>query len=472
MPRCLRPFWIALALFLVLIIGAILAFNLHLQSGSMQEQLRRGAIEAIGLPLNVRSVVYTPWDGICLRGLVMPDVENAGINFLEASEFRIFFRLFPLLKGELIVSRLSLKDALLTWRQNSGGKWRVPKHPEEAIPTPAGTTLLARPEIKAEPFAEKPTSIAELPPQPAGKPLMSVRVEEMEVTSSQIIFENRDGWPLLDADGITALARLDHWGNATGWAEVPEAILAGLLVVRHLKGNFELVDGLLTLPDISGEVAGGQLSGHGSIATRNGGSPFAWKFRLEEFQMSELHLPSSFGDTHLEGELSADFNLEGQNSPQRKVEGSARVELARGRLVPSTYLQGLGQVIGIRELQGMDLTEAYIESRIEDNFIHIEPLWLRTNEIAVEIRGPITHAGRLDLKGKLLLSPPIVARLTALTRQSLPVTEIEGLPGYREVSFQIGGTLDKPQSNLASRLLGGGIGGQVGEFFLNFFGTP
>jgi hypothetical protein len=34
------------------------------------------------------------------------------------------------------------------------------------------------------------------------------------------------------------------------------------------------------------------------------------------------------------------------------------------------------------------------------------------------------------------------------------------------------GTLEKPESDLASRLLGGGIGGKIGEFFLNFLGAP
>ena len=93
MSRCLRLCLIAAAALGALVVAAVLAFNLHLQSNAMQEQLRKAAIDTIGLPLNVRSAVYTPWDGICLRGLVMPDMENAGVNFLEASEFRIMFSL-------------------------------------------------------------------------------------------------------------------------------------------------------------------------------------------------------------------------------------------------------------------------------------------------------------------------------------------------------------------------------------------
>ena len=67
MPRCLRPCLIVSATLVALAFAAVLAFNLHLQSNAMQEQLRKAAVDTIGLPLNVRSAVYTPWDGICLR---------------------------------------------------------------------------------------------------------------------------------------------------------------------------------------------------------------------------------------------------------------------------------------------------------------------------------------------------------------------------------------------------------------------
>ena len=46
------------------------------------------------------------------------------------------------------------------------------------------------------------------------------------------------------------------------------------------------------------------------------------------------------------------------------------------------------------------------------------------------------------------------------------------MPGFRAVSFRVTGTLEKPQSDLASRLLGSGAGGRLGEFFLNFLGVP
>ncbi len=459
MPSYLRICLAVSGAFLVLVLAAVLAFNLHLQSPSMQEQLRQGAMETIGLPLTVRSAIYTPWDGIRLRGLVVPDMENERVNFLEASEFQIVFRLIPLLRREFVVSRLLLKEAVLTWRQNDEGQWQIPREPAKAVSRPAGTPVTPAPQ-------PSPTPVT------ASAPAFGVRVENLAVLRSRVLFENRDGWPLLDADGITTRAELTGDGNARGDASVPEAVLAGLVVASDLASTFTLERGLLTLPDIHGSVSGGTLTGHGSIATRNDGSPFEWSLRLDDFQLKQLRMPPKMGGTRLEGLLSAAMEISGRNAPQRQVLGSSRLEVKEGRLIPSPYLQELGRVLDIRELQGMDLREACADLRIDNDLIHVAPLWLRAEELAVELKGTVTRGGKLDLKGRLLLSPQAAARIASQTGRQLPPAGVEPLPDYGVLTFKVTGTLQEPKSDLVKRLLGGGVGGQIGEFFLNLLGTP
>jgi hypothetical protein len=373
-----------------------------------------------------------------------------------------------LLRREFVVSDLRLKEAVLTWRQNANGQWRVPRQPEEAVAVPAGTPVTTRP--AATPEVKRPA--VEIAGAVAPKPLVHVRVDGMQVRRSRILFENRDGWPLLDADGITANANLSPEGNARGEARVPEAVLAGLIVARELASDFTLEDGQLRLAGISGEIAGGQLSGRGEVATRTDGSPYEWDLKLDGFRLSELRLPSSFGGTRLEGALNATFAVQGRNAPQRQLRGKARVDLTGARMIPSEYLRGIGQALGVRELQNLEFKESYAELRLEDDFIHVAPLWLRADEFAVEMSGPVTRAGGLDLQARLILSPASAARIAAVTGRDFPDAGIAGMPGFRAVAFRVTGTLEKPQSDLAARVLGGGIGGKIGEFFLNFLGTP
>lgn len=453
MSKCIRISLIAVGALAVPVLCAVLAFNLHLQSPAMQERLRQGAMETIGLPLTVRSAVYTPWDGIRLRGLVVPDMENERVNFLEASEFQIFFRLIPLLRREFVVSNLQLKQAVLTWRQNNQGQWKVPREPGASLPIASG----------APSSAPEPPSITTA---------FGVRVENLSVLRSRILFENRDGWPLLDADGITASAELSSTGEARGQARVPEAVLAGLIVATDLSTTFTLQEGTLLLPDIRGDVSGGRLGGRGTVATGTEGSPYQWSLQLEGFQLGQLRLPSKMSGARLEGLLAANLDIAGRNAPGRQVRGTSRLEITEGRLTPSPYLQELGRVLDIRELRGMDLKEAFADLRIDSDIIHVEPLWLRADELAVELKGTVTRGGNLDLNGRLLLSPQAAARVSGQTGRELSPANHPALPDYRALDFDVTGTLEDPKSNLVKRLLGGGVGGRIGEFLLDLLGTP
>jgi hypothetical protein len=384
-------------------------------------------------------------------------MENERVNFLEASEFQIVFRLIPLLRREFVVSRLQLKEAVVTWRQNNQGQWKIPREPAKAVSLPAGTPVTP------------PSTPAPTPPT---DPTFGIRVENLSILRSRILFENRDGWPLLDADGITSHARISIDGNATGDAAVPEAVLAGLIVARNLASSFSITDGTLDLPDIRGEVSRGRLTGRGTIATRSEGSPYEWSLGLDGLQLDQLRLPSKVSGARLEGLLSARLEIEGRNAPGRRVHGTSRLDITSGRLIPSPYLQELGRVLDIRELRGMDLHEAYADLRIDNDLIHIDPLWLRSEELAVELKGTVTRGGKLDLDGRLLLSPQAATRITEHTGRELPPANHPQLPDYRALSFDVSGTLQDPKSNLVKRLLGGGVGGQIGEFLLNLLGPP
>ena len=170
--------------------------------------------------------------------------------------------------------------------------------------------------------------------------------------------------------------------------------------------------------------------------------------------------------------VGADFTIAGRNAPGREVDGRAEIEIEGGRMIPSEYLRNLGRLLGITELQGIDFREARAKLRIEDDLVHVEPLWLRADEFAVEMRGPVTRAGALQLQARLLLGPSVAARMTALTGRQLPAATAPAPEGFRQLDFTVGGTLRQPQSNLASRILGGGAAGQIGDFFLNILGAP
>ena len=120
----------------------------------------------------------------------------------------------------------------------------------------------------------------------------------------------------------------------------------------------------------------------------------------------------------------------------------------------------------------MTLSEARADLRVEDDLVYVEPLWLRADEIAIEIRGTVARGGQLDLNGRLLLAPGVAKGVASRTGRDLAPADHPALPGYRAMAFHVGGTLQEPDSDLTSRLLGGGVGGQIGKFLLNLIGAP
>ncbi len=468
MSRLTRYFFMAFAVAVLLVILAVVATNIYLQGPKMKEKLRQAAMESIGLPLTVRSTSYTPWSGIRLQGLVVPDMENEGVNFLEASEFQITFRLLPLLWREFVVSQLTLKQAVLTWRQNPEGKWRVPRDPKKATAQVAGTPVLpqpsASPALTTEPLPE--------PPAESGRPFR-VTVQNMEVQHSRILFENRDSWPLLDADKIGIQVAIDAQGAAKGNVKVPEAALAGLVIVQDLASPFTLSkEGLLNFSDIRANVSGGTFTGQGQISLREEGSPYTWALNLSALQLQDLRLPAKLGGTQIEGTLGGHLDISGSNAPQRKVRGKGFIEISGGRLIPPPRLQDIGRGFNISELTGMNLQAARADLRMEDDLTYVEPLWLRSDQIAIELRGTVARGGQLKLKGLLLVSPEVAGKLSLIARRELPPANDERVPDYRVIDFDVGGTLQNPESNLLAQILGGGIGAQIGGLLLNFLGTP
>ncbi len=474
MPRASRLLLASTAVLVAVLALAVLFINLHLQSHSMQNRLRDAARSAIGMPLSIRSTTYTPWSGIRLRGLVLPDSNN-GANFLEASEFQVLFRLLPLLQREVIIHRVLLKRAVVTWRQGTDGRWRLPgPGPETVRESDSAIAEVAAASPTPPPQAPTPleTADAVVAPEPGidprpSAPAFKVSVQGFEVVGSRIVFENRDGWPLLDADGI-AVEGTVQGHDAAGTARVQEAVVAGLLVARNLEGRFALEDNTLLLNGLRCEVAGGKLEGQGRVATRQPGSPFSWDFALDRLDMSTLTLPPAFAGNRLDGLLSGRLNLEGAGAPDRRLQGSGRLDLVSARLVPSAYLRDIGKTLGIRELQGMEFSKAFAEFSIETRQVMVSRFFLQSEELAVEMSGPVGHDGRLDLQARLLVSPRIADRIAALTRKNLRPADNQELPDYRQVEFAITGTLDAPRTDLITRVMGGGLGGRVGEFIFNF----
>ena len=110
-------------------LGAVvlLGVNLYVQSQGAQAKIQQELSRSLGVPLKIRSMSVTPWGGLELSGITIPQTVPVGPkDFLEARTFRLRIRFLSLFSRRLVIKEVSLIGPRVVWPQNPEGKWRLP----------------------------------------------------------------------------------------------------------------------------------------------------------------------------------------------------------------------------------------------------------------------------------------------------------------------------------------------------------
>src|SRR5947199_3629014 len=110
-------------------LGAVvlLGVNLYVQSQGTQGKIQQELSRSLGLPLKIRSMSATPWGGLELSGITIPQTVSVGPkHFLEARTFRLRVRFLSFFSRRLVIKEVSLIGPRVVWPQNTEGKWRLP----------------------------------------------------------------------------------------------------------------------------------------------------------------------------------------------------------------------------------------------------------------------------------------------------------------------------------------------------------
>jgi hypothetical protein len=86
---------------------------------------------------------------------------------------------------------------------------------------------------------------------------------------------------------------------------------------------------------------------------------------------------------------------------------------------------------------------------------------LRSPNIRLAASGKAAFDGKLKLDSQLAINDKIRGQLFKAIRQNFqPINE----PGYSAIDFQVGGTIDRPSTNLMDRLVGHDISSMINSF--------
>ena len=114
---------------------ALIGVNLYVQSQGTQAKIQQELSRQLGTTLEIRSMSVTPWGGLELSGITIPQTSPVGSShFLEARTFRLRVRFLSLFSRRLVIKDVSLVNPNIVWAQNAEGKWRLPSARKKEAP--------------------------------------------------------------------------------------------------------------------------------------------------------------------------------------------------------------------------------------------------------------------------------------------------------------------------------------------------
>lgn len=449
---------------------ALLAVNLYVQSRGTQARIEQELSERLGTPLEIRRISVTPWWGLKLTGITMPQAdETVPGSFLEADAFRLRVRMSSLFSRRLVIKEISLIHPEVVWAQDADGKWRLPTSPaltdERVARAPA-----AAPGVEAESVPPPAGSEGESPPPavaPAQAPSGSFKpeVRRVNLTNGSFHFLDAKRDPVATFEGVRFRSNFRNATALNGNASIAKTSLRDRFFLEDLKSPLSYDPTQLEFSEITARVADGELNGSFTMSPNDAASPFSVMVNFHDLDanriVSDAHGPEGMVRGKLEGHLEA----AGQIADPNALVGKGEIYLRDGQVRRYSLLVALGQMLQIEELKQLKLEEAHVKYHITPGVVTVDELVFTSPNIRLTAKGTVDFNGELDLGARLAISERIRGRLFSAVRDNFQPTEMEG---YSAVSFQVSGTVEHPKTNLMDKVVGDelrDLGGVIERLF-------
>lgn len=444
MPKIAKRFFVVAAAFAGVIALVLLCINLYLQSGGVQQRIRAAAERSLGAEVKIRNTSYTPWGGLSLRGLSIPDPRAPERNIVEARGLRVRFPLMPLFQQRFVVRECTLLEPTLVVRQAPDGNWILP------LP------------------GRRPKDV-EVPGAPAGPsvkgPSFRAELERVRLAEGAILFIDAKSRPVLSLEKVDIDAKVLEGRKAEGTFYVARMEVSKSLKPNKIGGPFTWDGRVLDLPEIKGMLAGGNLTGSYRIDT--GGEPsYALAAKLDGVLLKKLFEDAQVEPGKTDGQLQGMLNLTGDPRQSDSLEGKGHFELVSARLRPMEFLVKLGELFQIDELQLLKLHDAKVDLTIGNERVNIDDLILKSENLIISGAGPIRFNGKLNIEARLLVNAKLQRQLKGVLGNNFVESED---PDYRQLPFTVTGKVDNPRTDLLDKIIGVKIGSEVPGILKNLF---
>jgi hypothetical protein len=451
-PKFAKPILIVCGAVLLIGAAGLLVANLYLQSEGVQTRIREAASKALGAPLAIRGTSFTPWGGFVLHGISVPDPERSDHNLLEAKSLRLHIATFPLFSGRLVIRQVTLSNPTIIARQSKDRRWTVlvPPPPQGDIPVTV---------------PERTTTQVEAP-RPART--MKVTVERIRVSGLTAVFVDAKGRTIFRAENGEGDAVLGEQDSSSGSFQISKMEIGRALKPKNFGGPFSWDGRVLDMPELGGTLAGGTISGKYRLEVGETSS-FALDLGVTEARLKKLAGDLGGSSENAAGLVNASIQLAGDPGRTESIAGDAVVDMVGARFTPVDFIVQLGQLLGVEELQVLNLNEATSRFLIREGRVDVETIHLQSENLILAGTGTALFDGSIDIDGRLMVNRKLQRQLRALLGKNFKDADD---PEYKQVAFEVTNTLADPRTDLLDKLIGVRVGDDVGGVLRNLFRVP
>jgi type II secretion system protein N len=461
--KFIRPLLVVLGALLCLAVVGLIGLNMYVQSQGTQARIQQELSQRLGLTLHIARTSVTPWGGVQLSGITIPQLAGSG-DFLEAKSFRLRPRLLPLLAKRLVIKDVSLIDPIVVWKQSSEGKWRLP-------PARANDNAILSEEEHVESEALPPAAASSPPEPPPVEPsiapakthdVLIPQVRSVNIVDGNFRFLDRSENLVAAFEEVNLHSSLRSATALRGSVKVEKLSLRDRFLIESLRSPVRYDSAELELAKISARMGEGDLTGRFTMKPESPNSPFALSLKFRNVKADQIIAQAGGPSDILQGKLEGSLEATGSTAEANALSGTGEILLRDGQLKQYSLLVALGQVLQIEELTQLHLEQAEAKYHITPGLVTIDELVLRSPNIRLSATGTVTFEGKLRLDSQLAINEKIRDQLYKPIRDNFQATNEAG---YSAVAFEVTGTVDRPKTNLVKKVMGGDLKDFVSSLF-------
>src|SRR6266478_5487211 len=383
-------FLVVVAIFLVSLLGA----NLYVQSQATQERIQQELSQRLKMPLQIQRISVTPWGGLKLSGITILQKNNVhDPPFLQARHFQLRVRLGSIFWRPLVIKEVALIAPTVIWPQ----------------------------------------------------------IKKIRLSDGSFHFLDREKRNIALFDGVQFSSSMRDVDSIRGQVRIDKIILRDRVFLSALRSPIRYDPSELELSGITAQIAKGQLTGDFSMEPQAEDSPFTVHASFRRVQADELVAQAGGSRDMIRGVLEGTFDATGKTADPDALTGSGIILLQNGHVQQFAVLAALGQLLQIEELMQLDLEQAEAKYRLAGNTVLVDELLLRSPNLRLTATGSVSLRGKLALDSVLAINEKIRSQLFRGIRENFVATSE---PGQYALQFHVGGTLEKPKTDLVERAVG------------------